>query len=219
MARAIIFLSGALALLAVSPRADIAQKVPDRAELAWTILPTRYVHYTAQGQRQLSPKGTLRTGDELKALKLDYNGFFGHEISPAGEFVKRIEPLVEEEALLQLAMYTPVTRQKVGATWQKEWSFARVPEFGAYTVISTWELMPQQEYAGAPCWVISGTHKLKPPEGAAPAAKTLRSFEVASTGWFDQQLGALRGAKMQLLSHKPSNQSRSPMKCPMSNRR
>lgn len=190
-----LFALGAAVLLL--PRASMAEKqaqIAERAELAWTILPTRYLHYNVQEQKQLPPPRTLKGDEKQVAPARVYVGFFGNEITPAGEFVKRIEPLILDEALLQLAMFMPQGKQKVGAVWQREWSFSRIREFQNFAMTSNYELKGREEYAATQCWVIGGKHTYKAPV-PPPAGMGLRSLTVDSTAWFDAELGALRGVR------------------------
>lgn len=191
----VVILGIALWLMAaaVEDHAAVAQGA-DRTELLWTLPATKYVHYNVAAEKLLPPRRQLRVEDQQMPVARVYNGFFGHEISASGEFVKRIEPLLLDEALLQLAMFVPAGRQKPGATWQRDWAFTRLPELTAFNMSSTWEYKGREAYAEVMCYRVQGKHSLKLPEGAPQAGKRLRNFDIETTSWFDPALGGMRGA-------------------------
>lgn len=169
----------------------------DRPELAWALGNNQYLHFTVADAKKLDPRAPLQGEDKQVEPAGQWVGFFGYEISPAGEWLRRYEPLVLDEALMQLAMYLPPGKQKVGATWQKEWKFEKVQTFNNFSMTSTYELKPQVEYSGFNCWLIFGKHSMKPHDaaGAAQLSK-LNSIEADTMAYFDMAKGWLRGTRI-----------------------
>jgi len=173
------------------------QQANDRAELGWALGNNQYLHFTVADQKKLDPKAPLQGENKQVEPAGQWVGFFGYEISSLGEWQRRYEPLVLDEALMQLAMYLPQGKQKVGATWSREWKFERVQTFNSFAVSSSYELKQQVEYNGNQCWLIFGRHTMKPadPAVAAIGAK-LTGFEADTMAWFEMPKGWLRGARV-----------------------
>ncbi|MBK9973461.1 MAG: hypothetical protein IPP14_01570 [Planctomycetes bacterium] len=178
-------------------RADDQWQAADRVELAWTIPSTLYVHYTVVAQQVLPPKLPISGEDKAAGAGRGYNGFFAHEVDVQGVYLRRCEPLVLDEMMMQLCMYVPTGKQKVGGNWEREWKFERVQEFNSFGMTSSYLLKGQEDYADTKCWVLTGKHAMKPLEGdlAAQPSK-LGALEIESTAWFDADRGFLRGAKV-----------------------
>ncbi|MBE7492606.1 MAG: hypothetical protein HS108_12725 [Planctomycetes bacterium] len=169
----------------------------DRAELAWALGVNQYLHFTVADQKKLDPRAPLQGEDKQVEPAGQWVGFFGYEISSAGEWLRRYEPLILDEALMQLAMYLPAGKQKVGATWQREWKFEKVQTFNNFSVNSSYELKPQVEYNGLNCWLIYGKHSLKAHDAAGLAQLSrLTTFEADTLAYFDMPRGWLRGARV-----------------------
>lgn len=174
-------------------------QVAERADLAWSLAANQYLHFTVVDQKKLNPRAPIQGEDKQLDPAGQWVGFFGYEISPAGEWQRRYEPLVLDEVLMQLAMYLPVGKQKVGANWQRDWRFERVQTFNSFRAASTYELKPQMDYNGFSCWVVVGRHAMKPHEGAdASQISKLSAFSAETIAWFDMSKGWLRGARVTL---------------------
>lgn len=201
MVRAVSWVFAACAALLCTSSIVVAngdmQAGNDRPELAWAQGPNQYLHYTVFDQKKLNPRAPIQGEDKQLEPAGQWVGFFGYETTDAGEWQRRYEPLILDEMLMQLAMYLPAGKQKVGATWQREWKFEKVQTFNNFRVTSAYELKPQMEYAGFNCWVIYGKHTMKPHEGA-DAAQTLKltAFSADTVAWFDMPKGWLRGARI-----------------------
>lgn len=174
-------------------------QVADRAELQWALGANQYLHFTVADQKKLDPRVPLEGDNKQVEPAGQWVGFFGYEVSEVGEWGRRYEPLVLDEALMQLAMYLPAGKQKVGATWQREWKFERVQTFNTFAVTSTYELKPQVDYNGFACWMVFGKHAMKPHDAAGAAQLSrVMAFEADTLAWFDMPKGWLRGARVML---------------------
>lgn len=168
-----------------------------RRVLDWVPSPTEYLYFEPVVQEKIEPR--VKPADEKHAVApyLSYLHFMGYEVNARGEFRNEATPLVLEEFLMQLAMYTVEGKKKEGDKWMRQWQFERVQSSPTGTVNSEYTLGADVRYEGSECAVITGTHKT-PTLAADTPAPFWVSFDLTTTAYFDYENQRLKGAILEL---------------------
>lgn len=166
----------------------------EKAELAWNLDATTYLHYAVETQaaagEDTDPKPNLK-----------HVHLMGYEIGPDGALVELSRPWVLEEMLFQMGAALPGAAAREEDTWTREWNFDRVYGTQQLQVSSSYLFKELASYSGHPCAHIVGTHKLKA-ERAADNPPRWTKFELTTDAYFDAEAGCLLGMKLALRGSK-----------------
>ncbi|HBY98812.1 MAG TPA: hypothetical protein DEP84_33515 [Chloroflexi bacterium] len=183
----------ALPLLFVSERPATAL-AREKAELAWNVDATTYLHYAVETQ--------AAAGEEADPKpNLQHVHLMGYEIGPDGALVELSRPWVFEEMLFQLGAALPGASARAEDSWKREWNFDSVSGTQQLEVSSSYLFKQVAGYSGHECAHIVGTHKLKA-ERAGDNPPRWTKFELTTDAFFDGEAGYLLGMKLALRGSK-----------------
>lgn len=166
----------------------------EKAELAWNVDSTTYLHYAVEAQ--------VGAGEETDPKpNLQYVHLMGYEIGPDGRLVALSRPWLLEELLFQLGAAVPGAAAREEDSWTREWNFDRVSGTQQLEVSSSYLFKELASYGGHTCAHIVGTHKLKA-ERADDNPPRWTKFELTSDAYFNAEVGCLLGLKLALRASK-----------------
>ncbi|MCA8915931.1 MAG: hypothetical protein KDB90_11010 [Planctomycetes bacterium] len=165
-----------------------------KAELAWTVEDSLYLHYGVSSQTAMGDDGDPKPN-------LRYIHLLGYEIGTDGQMPALTTPWEFEELLFQMAAFVPAATAREGDEWEHEWNFDRVSGTQALNAISSYTFTELTTYEKQECAHVVGTHKLKSAQADTVLPRWTK-FELTTDSYFDPAIGCLQGIRISMRGSK-----------------